>query len=187
MTTTNRMQTTTSSTGKVPISVKTYFPTLKFFSEVCRHDRRLTPNTQLIYRLLLEKANSAMWADSFLCSDTDLHELSHVAKQTITDAKRTLKNLGYIDFGGKPTKYTVYSLVVQEVGNELGDNVTPCTPKYNTSIQDTSSVKKKLRKEESRRPRRNGNGDTNGKTGGADKTHYIEYDWENDPELDQFV
>lgn len=181
MTTTNSMQTTTSSAAKVPIGIKTYFPTLRTFSEACRHDKRLTPNTQLIYRLLLEKANSAMWADSFSCSDTDLHELSHVAKQTITDAKRTLKNLGYIDFGGKPTKYTVYSLVVQEVGNEVGDSATPCTPKYNTSKRKYASVKKKLRKEESRKPRHDGN------NSGADNTHYIEHDWINDPELDQFV
>ena len=108
--------------------------TLMLFSQRCRQDERLTPATQLIYRVLWDTANSSFWSDSFSCSDSELIAITHLAKQTITDSKRLLKNLGYINFSGKPSTYEIYSLLGQSSSPELGQAKSEDNNTYNTDL-----------------------------------------------------
>ena len=113
------------------VNVNSYFPTLNAFELACCQDKGLTPSAQLVFRVLLEHANRSRWADAFAMSTEEIERITHLAHQTVMDARRCLKNHGYIDFKGKPSKYTIYSLVDNEV-----DNSQPPTPpvlirKYN--------------------------------------------------------
>ena len=129
--------------SKAPLTIKTYFPTLEAFKRHCRQDPKLTPTVQLIYRLLIEEANCNRWQENFLCLLETLEETTKMSRPTVVNARMVLKTKGYIDFWGKPTKYTVYSLVNNESNNELNNRRPPQTPQGNTRIQLNKTIKER--------------------------------------------
>lgn len=150
--------------GRGPVSAKTYHQTLRAFKRLCRRDEKLTAAAQLIYRVLLDEANCSYWQDGFLCTLDELEAITHMSRRTIVDARQRLKDKGYIDFTGKPSKYTVYSLVNQEVNREVNHSDTPQTPQGKTGrVADKTEGKKKTSKEE----RREEHGEREERGGGA--------------------
>lgn len=135
------------------------FQSLRDFTAACRADKRITPHTQLVYRVLIDLANCAYWASPFEASDSDLKAITHInSNATINACKRTLKNLGYIDYFGKPTRYVVYSPVVHQVVNQAVDSaVPPDPPGVKHSNTNTNTSKKEMRKKESEEPRHDAN------------------------------
>ena len=115
-----------------PITIQTYFPTLQAFNLACRQDKALTPPAQLLFRLLIEQANSSRWTDSFTLSVDEIEAITHLARHTIVDARRILKNKGYIDFSGNPSRYIVYSAVHCELHRDSSPTPPIKIPKYNT-------------------------------------------------------
>lgn len=108
-----------------------YFQSMQQFLYNCRHDKRLTPATQLVYRTLVALSNSHYWAARFVVSDAELQEITHItSRQDITRIKRNLKNLGYIDFYGNPSKYMVYGPPVYQQVREQVCSATPQTPRF---------------------------------------------------------
>lgn len=108
----------------------TYFNLVKAFTQSCREDKRLTPAAQLVYRVLLDEWNSHYWHDTFTTTDSDIIALTHLDGKTVTDAKRRLKSLGYIDFHGKPTTYSINSGLLDKFrehsGNDSGKPQKKC-------------------------------------------------------------
>lgn len=104
---------------KEAVKVSTYFSTLREFSKASRQDEKLTPAVQLVYRILMEEANRNYWQEGFKCLLDELEGVTHMSRPTIVNARMVLKTKGYIDFHGKPTKYTIYSLVNQGANQEL--------------------------------------------------------------------
>lgn len=96
-------------------------------------------SAQLVILHLLHENNRCKNTGTVQISDRELGLRTRLSKQTITDAKRTLKNLGLIDFKtdkDKPNKVTIYTLkfffglgqkvgqtLGQELGQELGQKV----------------------------------------------------------------
>ena len=131
---------------KIPLSKDTYFLTMQEFMRHCVLDKRLSPNTQLLYHTLVQLANRAFWLADFIATDSELVNLTHMSKQSLTESKRRLMSLGYIDCHGKPNKYTIYTLqhrTLNPLQGHSGGNFNTQIPKYNTS------AKKKTSKEES--------------------------------------
>ena len=117
------------------LTVESHFQTLREFTNRCRRDKRLTPATQLVYRVLIDLANSSYWAETFVASDETLIEITHLSKQAVTVSKQRLKNLGYLTFRGKPSRYSVYTLVGERTGRPVGAKGTlppePPNPQQN--------------------------------------------------------
>ena len=104
-------ETTVVSARADTVNGQTMFSDLKQLLYNAYHDERLTPSTQLTYRVLIDLANRAKWTYPIAVSREELMKYTRFkAKNTIDEAKRTLKRLGYIDFKGgeKPSKFTVY-------------------------------------------------------------------------------
>ena len=155
------------------ITNKTVFQTLMLFNQRCRHDDRLTPATQLIYRVLIDFDNAAFWQDTFKCPTEELIRITGLARQTIIDCKRRLKSLGYIDFSGNPSKYTIYSLVDREIDHKVDRS----GGKFNTSIQQHNTTLKKRTSREERQVKPH------------EHLHHAELDadWIHSPELDELL
>lgn len=100
-----------------PINISKHFASLRAFNELCRKDRTITAAAQLIYRLLIDECNRSRWTDGFTCRIEDIEAITGLARQTIVDARMRLKSKGLIDFTGKPSRYTIYCLVDNEVDN----------------------------------------------------------------------
>ena len=91
----------------------------------------LQSSAQLVYLHLLHLNNRLGNSGTVQVSDRELGLRTSLSKQTITEAKRTLKNRGLIDFKtdrDKPHKGTTYTLtffatVGQTVGQRLGQTV----------------------------------------------------------------
>lgn len=58
----------------------------------------LTPSAQLVYLHILHENNRLQNPNRFRCTDTRLIGTTGLSANTITSAKRTLKNRGYLDF-----------------------------------------------------------------------------------------
>lgn len=136
-----------SSQPQEAVNFNSYFGTLRAFSSSCRRDSKLTPAAQLLFRLLIEEANSSFWQQSFVCTIDYLEDISHLSRPTIIDARRILKNRGFISFTGKPSRYTVYSLLNQEFNHKVNHSKTPQTPQFNTYKTLNNTLKKKSKKE----------------------------------------
>lgn len=86
-------------------------------------------STQLLLLHLLHLHNENMNCGSVQVTDRELISRTRLSKNTITEAKRTLKNLGLIDFKTDkhtPAKLTTYFFsekVGQRVGQTLGQKV----------------------------------------------------------------
>lgn len=97
----------------------------------CQHDVRLTPQTQLVFWTLMAFSNKAFWTYPIVVSDSELKKATHITSNNgITNIKRHLKNLGYIDFekNTKPTKYTLFSPPVLQL---------PDSPLYSPPVQES--------------------------------------------------
>ena len=146
-----------------------YYESMRQLIYNSRHDKRLTPGTQLVYRVLADICNANYWATTFEVSNAELKEVTHInSNEEITRIKRNLKNLGYIDFNGKPSKYTIYAPPVKKLV-QRAVNREPPRPPYKTYKQQ-NNLKKKGRKEE--------------RGGGYDRD---ELDWLNDEELNELL
>lgn len=162
-----------TAAAQTEMTSASYFKDLRQFVYNSRHDKRLTPATQLMYRVLVDLANANCWLYPFAASNAELKEITHITSdRMITQVKQRLKSLKYINFEGNPSQYVIYSPPAHKVAGKVAKSDTPQTPRNNTSRRKYS-LKKKLGKEESEAKR-------------SDVQH-SEYDWENDPELDQFV
>lgn len=94
---------------------RSYFKDMQQFIQNCAADKRLTPNTQLVYHTLTVLANRAFWAADFIATDEELMNITHIkSRNALTTSKNKLIALGYISCRGKPNKYTVYSPMVQK-------------------------------------------------------------------------
>lgn len=122
----------TARAAREAVSIRTYFQTVQNFRQQSRRDASLTAAAQLVYRVLLEEANRSYWAESFTCSLEKLEEITHLAHQTVIDARMRLKSKGYMDFRGKPSRYTLYSLVDERADEEVDNRPPPRTPNFNT-------------------------------------------------------
>ena len=88
--------------------------------------RTLTSSAQLVYLHILHMDNATGRTGLVECTDSRLETLTNLSKNTITDAKRQLKNLGFLDFHTKrnnPRKGTRYILPELNVEANTGVNV----------------------------------------------------------------
>ena len=146
-----------------------YYESMRQLIYNSRHDRRLTPATQLVYRVLADFCNANYWATTFEVTNAELKEVTHInSNEEITRIKRSLKNLGYIDFSGKPSKYTIYRPPVKRAVQGAVHREPP-RPPYKTYKQQ-NYLKKKDKKEE--------------RGGGYDRD---DLDWLNDEELNELL
>lgn len=105
---------------------RTYFKDMQQFLYNCRYDKRLQPRTQLVYRVLADLANKHFWTYPFAVSELDLKAITHInSNDDLRKAKQALKNMGYIDFYGKPSNYTIYSPRVYQPVKEPVQSGTP--------------------------------------------------------------
>lgn len=93
------------------LTAKTYFGTLRALNDAALRDQSLTPSALLLFRVLAELANNARWPDTFVATLDALQGLTHLSRHTLIAARRCLKSKGYIDFSGKPSRYSVHSAV----------------------------------------------------------------------------
>lgn len=98
-----------SEEAREVLESKSYHVEMREFMQQSRRDKRLTPITQLVYRVLVDLANSHYWTYPLEVSDEELREITHIgSRETVTEAKRRLKNLGYIEYEGKPSRYVIF-------------------------------------------------------------------------------
>lgn len=103
----------------------TYYDGLKDFFKFNEQDP-LKSSAQLVYLHLLQLNNRSGNSGRVQVSDRELEHLTSLNKNTVTDAKRTLKNLGLIDFKSeksKPRQGTTYTLPVFILGQTLGQTL----------------------------------------------------------------
>jgi len=75
----------------------TYYDRLnEFFRRI--ETEPLPPSAQLVYLHILHENNRLQNPNRFRCTDTRLIGLTGLSANTITSAKRALKNRGYLDF-----------------------------------------------------------------------------------------
>ena len=101
----------------------------------------LQANEQLVHLHLLHINNSLGNPDEFYCADNRLAILTNLSKDSITSAKRQLKNLGLIDFKTdkhNPRKPTLYFLPCSK-----GKNQAKKPAKVQAKIQATFKEKEK--------------------------------------------
>lgn len=103
----------------------TYYDGLKDFFE--KNDfSPLASSAQLVYLHLLQLNNRHGNCGFVQISDRELERLTNLNKNTITKAKRTLKNCKWIDFHtepDKPHRGTTYFLTFFRVGQSIGQTV----------------------------------------------------------------
>ena len=132
---------------------KSYFKEMQQFVRNCTNDKRLNPLTQLVYRVLCDAANKNYWSDSFVITDSELMNITHIkSKQTLQGIKQRLISLGYIAYSGKPKAYSIKpvpeykmgSPVDREVDREVdrgskeGSFPSPQTPQPNFQERDNT-------------------------------------------------
>ena len=111
----------------------TYYDGLNYAFKLFEDDPPAS-SAQLIFLHLLHENNRHGNTGTVKISDRELGHRTRLSKQTITEAKRTLKNRGLIDFHtdrDKPKAPTVYTLplftlgqiVGQDIGQEVGQTL----------------------------------------------------------------
>lgn len=116
----------------------TYYDGLNDFHKLIEV-KRPTSSAQLVGLTLLHLNNKSGNSGTVKISDRELMFRTRLSKQTVTDAKRYLKNIGWLDFSIDKQKVTTYTLtffsdkVGHEVGHELGhqlghSRLVPYTP-----------------------------------------------------------
>lgn len=103
----------------------TYYDGLKDFFKF-NEQAPLKSSAQLVYLHLLQLNNRSGNSGRVQVSDRELEHLTSLNKNTVTDAKRTLKNLGLIDFksnSSKPRQGTTYTLPVFILGQSVGQSI----------------------------------------------------------------
>lgn len=103
----------------------TYYDGLKDFFE--KNDfAPLASSAQLVYLHLLQLNNRHGNSGFVQISDRELERLTSLNKNTITKAKRTLKNCKWIDFytePDKPHRGTTYTLTFFRLGQTMGQSI----------------------------------------------------------------
>lgn len=94
----------------------TYYDNLNVFFRR-NEQEQLPPAAQLLMLHLLHKNNCFGNVGTFRCSDRYLQNVTGLSKDGITQAKRHLKNKGYLDFKGDKKQGTLYIL---KQGTEQG-------------------------------------------------------------------
>lgn len=106
----------------------TYYDNLNAFHKANECDP-LPASAQLVFLHLLHKNNCLGNTGQFHCSDAELLRRSNLSAPTITQAKRILKNKGYLDFKtdkANPRAGTLYFLanhLSNHLGNHLGKDL----------------------------------------------------------------
>ena len=121
-----------------PMDAKSVLIDMRQFLFNCQHDHRLTPQTQHVFWTLMAFSDKNFWSFPMAVSDAELKDATHIkSNKQITNIKRQLKNLGYIDFekGSKPTKYTIFSPPILNLSVLYNPDYKP--DDANTDNQDT--------------------------------------------------
>lgn len=102
----------------------------------------LPHSAQIVYLQLLQLNECFGQGGTFESADRDLIKRTHFSKQTITQAKRELKNSGFIDYHGT-ARGTRYSL-----GQAVGSLVGTLAGNVNSDSSNLNYPKKEKRREE---------------------------------------
>lgn len=97
----------------------TYYDGLNDFHKLIE-TKRPSASAQLLGFHLLHLNNRNGNSGSFQVSDRELENRTRLSKQSITDAKRYLKNVGWLEFKTDRHKVTTYSLLSFKVGQAIG-------------------------------------------------------------------
>ena len=128
---------------------QTYFQDMLNFMQSQCVDKRLTPAAQLLLHTLCTLANRNYWTYPFEASRDELKRITHITSdETINRAKRQLKNLGYIYFEGKPSRFTIYRPIDKRPAKGSAESAPPTPPNNQTNKQANQTIKKKTSKEE---------------------------------------
>lgn len=102
----------------------TYYDGLNDFHKLIEL-KRPPSSAQLLGLHLLHLNNRNGNSGSVQISDRELIFRTNLSKQTVTEAKRYLKNIGWLDFSTDKHKGTTYTLTFfsEEVGHQLGHKV----------------------------------------------------------------
>ena len=102
----------------------TYYDGLNDFHKLIAA-KRPTSSAQLLGLHLLHLNNLSGNSGSVKVADRELVVRTRLSKQTITEAKRYLKNIGWLDFTIDKDKVTTYTLTLfsDKVGREVGREV----------------------------------------------------------------
>ena len=156
---------------QVCLDANKYFALLRRFDLQSCTDKRLSTLDRLVYRVLLEKANAIRTtADDggqdqtnqvllFEVSDSELMKIANIkSSDTMTNAKRQLKNCGYIDFEshkGKPTKYMLVDTTVenQSVNEPVYCTVQPVKEMPSPSSPHPNHLSQRKKYSQSQSPR----------------------------------
>ena len=99
---------------------KSYFKEMRQFMRNCTWDKRLNPLTQLVYRVLCDAANLNYWSASFILTDSDLMNITHIkSKETLQGIKQRLIALGYITYSGNPKAYSIMPIPEYKPGSPV--------------------------------------------------------------------
>ena len=103
----------------------TYYDGLNYTFKLFEDDPPAS-SAQLIFLHLLHENNRHGNTGTVKISDRELGHRTRLSKQTITEAKRTLKNRGLIDFHtdrDKPRMSTTYTLPFFTIGQNVGQDI----------------------------------------------------------------
>lgn len=124
---------------------QSYFPDKLQLLYNSRYDKRLTPATQLVYRVLMDMLNLNHWLQPVVLSNAELKQLTHITSdQDITRVKQRLQSMGYIEFHGKPSNYIIYSPPAHKQAQAQAQN----GDKFNYPTRQLQLPKEEINKEE---------------------------------------
>lgn len=136
-----------TSYPKAQMTSKTYFQDMHQFLINCIDDKRLTPKTQLVYRTLVALYNRAYWTANFVVTDSELMTITHIkSKDDLNGIKSKLKDMGYISYFGRPSKYTIYSPADQKPDREADHRSAPRPPRVTIKQSNKTIKERKKRK-----------------------------------------
>lgn len=132
----------------------TYYDGLNAFHEL-NEKNPLTSTAQLVYLHLLHLNNRLGNVGTIQVSDRELEQRTRLSKQSITNAKRTLKGMGLIDFKSdrqSPGRITTYALkffsekvgqtAEQAVGQTVGRD-SRLSPRFDSAKKEEREENKK--------------------------------------------
>lgn len=125
----------------------TYYDWLNVFFKRIEQDN-LTPSAQLVMLHLLHLNNCLGNVSTFRYSDRYLQNRTGLSKDAITQAKRLLKNKGYLDFKGDKKQATLYILKGEEQGSYQGEMQGVNQDKYLDQDKDLNNKNQARAREE---------------------------------------
>lgn len=125
-------ETTVVSAGADTVNGQTVLIDLRQFVMNSRFNKKLSAVPQLLFHILVEQANRSHWIYPIEVSREELKEITHLkSNDTIDRGKQVLKSFGYIDYSGKPSKFTIYRPKVWNPNTQSYDS--PYQPKDKTN------------------------------------------------------